>query len=412
MINRNKTKIINLLYHPPGYESYRNSPRPEINWDTPDGNWVGIWGYDWPDIIGNEVLKITDKFDYEVWQPDLRADKIYSNRFENGLVHRLFPAKLTYKLHLLKFKKVLLSQLIIKQLLIEGKNKNIIVNLNSHPLNPLTLSVIKIGAKIGFKISLTLHGNIENPYLQFKMKTDFINKIYKLYKLNVFIKYIMKCNHISYQNNTQKRVLDDIHYENSSFVTMGCDFNYWKPTNRKKAKNTFLIASRFVPLKQIDKVINVFVKLKDRYNFKLYIAGHGENEYEIYLQNISKELGDKVVFLGYLDRQKMLAAYESSNIFISTSTSEGCSVAVIKAMATGLSIFSTNVGETANILAENNAGILVEPYNYNQWEKELISVLEGKEIKTLERKVAKEYFHWPNIADKFVKVYKKLSYIS
>ena len=62
-----KTKIINILYHPPAYEAYINQPRPEINWDTPDGNWVGIWGYDWPDVIGNEVLKLTDELEYDVW---------------------------------------------------------------------------------------------------------------------------------------------------------------------------------------------------------------------------------------------------------------------------------------------------------------------------------------------------------
>ena len=87
-----KKKIINILHHPPPYNLYHNDTPPKINWTTPEGNWVGIWGYDWPNQIGNEILKITDEFDYEVWQPDLKADKIYSYEFENGLVHKLYPA--------------------------------------------------------------------------------------------------------------------------------------------------------------------------------------------------------------------------------------------------------------------------------------------------------------------------------
>jgi len=53
---------------------------------------VGIWGHDWSDQLATEILKLTDEFEYEVWQPDLRADKIYSHTFKNGLTHRMFPA--------------------------------------------------------------------------------------------------------------------------------------------------------------------------------------------------------------------------------------------------------------------------------------------------------------------------------
>ena len=88
-----KTKIINIISHPPAYEAYRNDPKPEINWDIPDGEWIGIWGYSWPDQLGNAVLSQSNKFDYEVWQPDLRADKIYSHTYKNGLSHYLFPGQ-------------------------------------------------------------------------------------------------------------------------------------------------------------------------------------------------------------------------------------------------------------------------------------------------------------------------------
>ena len=87
-----KIKVINIVNHPPAYEGHRGRPRPEINWDLPNGSWVGIWGYEWHNIIGNHVLKVANDINYEVWQPDLRADKIYQHTFENGLVHKLFPA--------------------------------------------------------------------------------------------------------------------------------------------------------------------------------------------------------------------------------------------------------------------------------------------------------------------------------
>lgn len=75
----------------PAYKEYANKSRPAINWDTPEDSWVGIWGYDWSDQLASEILKLTNEFEHEVWQPDMRADKIYSHTFKNGLTHRMFP---------------------------------------------------------------------------------------------------------------------------------------------------------------------------------------------------------------------------------------------------------------------------------------------------------------------------------
>ena len=85
-------KVIHIMNHPPTYEEHANKPRPSINWDTPINGWVGIWGYDWSDQLASEILKVTNEFEHETWQPDLRADKIYSHTFENGLTQRMFPA--------------------------------------------------------------------------------------------------------------------------------------------------------------------------------------------------------------------------------------------------------------------------------------------------------------------------------
>ena len=58
-----KTKIINIMSDPPPYDLYAGEPRPEINWNTTNGSWVGIWGYDWGDQIGNAVLRETNEFE-------------------------------------------------------------------------------------------------------------------------------------------------------------------------------------------------------------------------------------------------------------------------------------------------------------------------------------------------------------
>ena len=136
-----KPKIINILQHPPAYEMYSNGLKPEINWNTPDGQWVGIAGYDWPNQLGNEVLKLTNEFDYEVWQPDLRADKIYSHTFDNGLMHRLFPANKKN----VRFGLRIISRFSSKQLLSSLKNEKpgyTILHLNN-PMHHLNLAIMQ-----------------------------------------------------------------------------------------------------------------------------------------------------------------------------------------------------------------------------------------------------------------------------
>ena len=121
-----KIKVINIIFNSPVYDFYKEN-RPLINWDTPDGSWVGIWGYDWNDIIGNEILKNSNQFYYEVWQPDLRADQIYHYTFKNGLVHKLFPVRNKMYIYGLKVKKGIFSNLILKELAQIINNKEIVL---------------------------------------------------------------------------------------------------------------------------------------------------------------------------------------------------------------------------------------------------------------------------------------------
>ena len=412
-----KTKIINIIPHPPAYGAYRNEPRPEINWDTPDGSWVGIWGYDWADIIGNEVLKVTDEFEYEVWQPDLRADKIYCHRFENGLVHKLFPASNHKKMFGLKITNQISSKSLLDNL-DKISSKHLILHLNNtgYYINQEIIDKFYFLPKI-----IEFHSKLLTPYIEMKkLRKNILTNIlyYKRHKELLRNKKIIFVYNNSKDNNTLLK------YNNLGIkrIFMGCDFNYWKSGNREEAKkhfgatpNTkvFSMASRFVKLKQIDKIIKIFTNIdKDnKYNFKLLIGGHGEREYENYLKSISSDLlnKEKLLFTGYLLEEEMLKFYQASDMFISASTSEGGPTSVVKAIACEIPVMCTKVGGVDDILSENKAGVLIDPYSYKEWKKKIIEVIEGKEVSILDREIAKEIFHWPNIAKKFINIYRRLN---
>ena len=417
-----KTKIVNILHHTYAYEYIKDDTRPQINWDTPDGSWVGIWRGNWQDILGNEVLKLTDRFLYEVWLPDLRTDKIYHHQFKNGLVIKIFPAQISIREHLFIRDPSIVSDRMIEQINSESTRFNVVLHLNCDPLTPIAYHIISqcrhlpviISFLSVFKAPQEL---VWRPRVNILRTLEHIGKIVRLRKI---LPYIDFC---TFQNRQQERYLRKVQYHGpTARLTMGCDFDFWIPGDKIKARErlgispkTFVIsmASRFNNLKQIDKVIQVLTKidLNGEYDFLLMVSGHGEKMHEEYLHNISSELisKKKIRFTGFVDENEMRSVYQASDLFISASTSEGCSVSVIKALACKVPVFSTKVGGTYDIMKPMNAGRFVEIYNYRQWESELTRLLNGDTIDTFDREYAKKHFHWPNIAQAFVEIYELLS---
>lgn len=410
-------KVININPYAPAYDLYKEN-RPPINWNTSTGSWVGIWGYSWSDVLGNEVLKNTDEIDYEVWRPDLRADKIYSHRFESGVVHKSYPGIQIKKMHGMKIITRISSPKILESLE-QIEPGNIVLHLNS-PGYGLNQEIIKKFPNIPKVIEF--HSKLTTPDIEMKRL-----------RLNIFanISYLkqhihwLKNRDVCFVHNNAENSSSLLKYNNIGIerVFMGCDFNFWVPGNsiefRKKfnIKNetiVFSMASRFNSLKQIDRIIKILVEIdkdKDR-DFKLLIAGHGEDKYEEYLKRISSDLmkKNKLYFCGYISGEDLLKFYQASNFFISASTAEGGPVSVVKAFACEIPVICTRVGGVDDIMARYDAGILVDRYHYNQWKEKLIEVLTGKiKVKPMDREKAKAVFHWPNIAGKFISIYRKLS---
>jgi glycosyltransferase involved in cell wall biosynthesis len=414
-----KTRIINIIQHPPAYEYINSSERPQINWDTPDGSWVGIWENDISDLVGKEILKISSNIEYEVWRPDLRADKIYSHIFESGVMHQSFPAKKKKNLFGLKKVAQIFSPSMLEYLK-RTADRNSILHQNTvgDYLNQEILrqfcdlpKVINFHGKatcIPAKEMLRPRKNILANIVYFKHHRELL-KNKKIY--------------FTYQNSTNIEALP--RYDNLGIerIFTGVDFNYFKKGNKKQTKkkmginpNTivFSIASRFVKLKQIDKIINILTEIdkNHRYDFILILAGRGEKDYEEYLKMVSPNLlkKKKLKFAGFLSGDNLLNLYQASDLFISASTTEGGPTSVIKAVACETPVFCTRVGGVDDILEQYHAGILVNRFDYKGWHNELVAFLDKRRsINLIDHNKAKEMFHWPNAARKYLRIYEILS---
>lgn len=125
---------------------------------------------------------------------------------------------------------------------------------------------------------------------------------------------------------------------------------------------TVLIAvGRLTPAKGFGDLLTAVAQLREHYpTALLVIVGDGELTDTLTAQIASLGLQEHVRLLGYRDDVPRLLC--ASDVFVSSSHWEGLSWALLEAMATGLPVVATDVGEVPIVLVEGT-GLIVPPQN-------------------------------------------------
>ena len=409
-----KIKIINIMSHPPAYTLVTDEPRPTLNWDTPNGRWVGIWGLDWHDLLGNEVLRTSDMFEYEVWQPDFRADRIYEHRFENGLAHKLFPAKKRAFLDGLKISHDLFSRDIL-QMLESAADKS----------GPLVLHLDASPALMSEAIVSKFHNNIPMVH---QFYGDF-----RRYFVHERRKYFLKGAHTYLKTRWQRRYFSklrnvltcrieglDLLEKNLKAkiytISWGIDFDFWSKDKSKEVarrllnipqdKFVMLSSSRLYPAKQIDKWIRTLGHISSG-DFHYYVTGHGTEGYEKELQNLRKEmkLEDRVFFVGFVDVDVLKNYYLASDIFVTTSVSEMGPHSAELAMAMELPVMATDTGMVGLILKDTDCGVLLPIHDYDIWKSKIEDAINGQKIRPVPLEVTRQIFDGAKAIQEYKNIY-------
>ena len=272
MIYKKKTKIITIMPHGPAYH-YSQNKKPDIFWEKSDGTLVGFWTHEWLDILGDAILKSTDKYEYEVWQPDYRADKVYSKTLETGVTHRLFPAEdKMYKVGIRRIKG-LFSDEILERLNELREQPIVAMFYGTYGFrHPFYLDIIsRVGPKRKFPIFLRSGGMFKSP----------LGELWALHKPLTYLSLIIEhfqskrifgnIDLISEQSKSALAEVRRVYKGRMEKLTMGCDFDFWKPVasqeikknvqnklNIPVGKKVFFASGNFVERKQLDKLLEVY----------------------------------------------------------------------------------------------------------------------------------------------------------
>jgi glycosyltransferase involved in cell wall biosynthesis len=137
-------------------------------------------------------------------------------------------------------------------------------------------------------------------------------------------------------------------------------------SENRSEKIVILYCGRLNKVKGLDLLLKGFSEfLKTHKNAKLIIVGEGQERNN--LQSLAKELqiSPKVVFLGFVDYDRLPKIHQMADIFVMTSFREGLSVSLLEAMASGLAIVSTDNAGAKEVIVEGYNGILLNNSNRN-----------------------------------------------
>lgn len=118
-------------------------------------------------------------------------------------------------------------------------------------------------------------------------------------------------------------------------------------------------ASRLSLKNGIDDLVRALMSLPE--NYKVVIAGEGEDREKLDKLVAQNQLTKRVIFLGRRGHDELPGILQASDIFVRASLSEGLGNSFLEAMACGLPIIGTPVGGIPDFLTDGETGVFCQP---------------------------------------------------
>lgn len=160
---------------------------------------------------------------------------------------------------------------------------------------------------------------------------------------------------------------------------------------------------------RIDEIIKSFKRFitnKKHENWKLVIAGEGDETSKLKQLATELEIDDKVEFVGWLDKTYNNEYYFRSKIFVSIPTSDATSISLLEALAAGCIPVLSNLPANLEWVVDGLNGVIVDNLNNNFIEQALeLDYNKVKDINSyiIEKKATKEVNR-----KKFIELYNRV----
>ena len=144
----------------------------------------------------------------------------------------------------------------------------------------------------------------------------------------------------------------------------------------------FITVGRLAPWKNIDIIIEALSDYKKaNQNFIFYIVGSGPEEIKLKKLVNDLDLENFVTFTGQLQKDDLNYYLQKSDIYIQASSYEGLPHVILEAMSHNLSIISTPIGGTNEVIQDGKNGWVWElENNFKPNKNKLIEILNNLKL--------------------------------
>lgn len=206
------------------------------------------------------------------------------------------------------------------------------------------------------------------------LREQFIDKIDRVFLLS---------------NSAREYIIDTYGYkkEKTSISRLGVSdrtiVSYPSSTNTLH----ILSCSSLLPVKRIDKIIDILSLLSEKREVSIEWRHIGEGQLSKEIKKYAKDrLTNKNIsylFLGQLSNREVYEVYQESrvDIFINMSSSEGVPVSIMEAMSCSVPIIAPNIGGISDMLIDSFNGVLLDSNpNIEEVEEALEDISRFKDI--------------------------------
>jgi glycosyltransferase involved in cell wall biosynthesis len=162
--------------------------------------------------------------------------------------------------------------------------------------------------------------------------------------------------------------------------------------------------------KGIKYLLDAFLKVRDKLNAHLLIAGTGEIEQDIKDFILNNKLSGSVHLLGF--REDVNNIMRTIDLLVLPSIWEGFGIVLIEAMASGKPCITTQISSMPEIVKDSVSGIIVPPKDSDSLARACLSILSDNKLAVqmgIEgRRIVNERFTLSSMADKYEEVFLSL----
>ncbi len=206
--------------------------------------------------------------------------------------------------------------------------------------------------------------------------------------------------------------------EKMAVIPIGVDTRIFRPLVTTKRGDIFFLSvlDEYHEFKGLEVLLGA-IKIAKRIlpDLKLIIGGEGALKDHYMKVSRSMSLSGNVEFVGSVPQEKLVAYYNSCNLFVLPSTDprrETFGIVLLEAMACEKPVVATEIAGVAEDIRENNAGLVVRPGDKEKLAEAMLFILKNQELSakmgTAGRKMVEKKYNWRRVAEQTSELYEEL----